>query len=111
MKLTIFQVKLIHTLIFAVLSGCVLYVLYSGLFNVTNVWTWLAVAAILIEGVVLLANNGNCPLTDVAERLGAGNGSVADIFLPKWFADRLFPICGTIFLIGLAALVLRLLNQ
>ena len=34
-------------------------------------------------------------MTLLAERLGAAQGSVTDIFLPKWFADRIFPICGT----------------
>ena len=31
MKMTIFHVKLIHTVIFWLLSACVLYVLFSGL--------------------------------------------------------------------------------
>jgi len=109
-RLTVLHVKLVHTAIFVVLSACVLQVLASGLAGQISVWTWCAVGAIVVEGVVLLANGGKCPLTAVAERLGAADGSVSDIFLPKWLADRIFPICGTMFLIGCALIVARMLG-
>ena len=109
MRVTIRQVKLVHTAIFVVLSGCVLYVLLSGASNRITPGTWVAIAAVLIEGVVLVTFGWKCPLTLVAERLGARDGSVSDIFLPKWFADRIFPICGTLFLIGCVLVAIRLL--
>jgi hypothetical protein len=34
---------------------------------------------------------------------------VADLFLPNWFADRIFPICGTLFVIALILIGGRLL--
>jgi hypothetical protein len=111
MRLTVLHVKLVHTLIFVVLSGCVLYILVSGAFNRITPWTWIAVAAIVIEGLVLAASGGRCPLTAVAERLGASDGSVADIFLPRWFADRIFPICGTLYLISCVVVVVRLMGR
>jgi hypothetical protein len=111
MRLTVLHVKLVHTLIFVVLSGCVLYILVSGAFNLITPWTWVAVTAIVIEGLVLAASGGKCPLTAVAERLGASEGSVADIFLPRWFADRIFPICGTLYLVGCVIIVLRLMAR
>jgi hypothetical protein len=46
-------------------------------------------------------------LTILTERLGAVRGSVADIFLPKWFADRIFPICGTTYGVALLLILLR----
>src|SRR5690348_671874 len=110
MRLTAVHVKVIHTLIFALLSGCVLYVLASGVFNRITFWTWGAALAIVVEGLVLFASGGRCPLTGVAERLGAADGSVSDIFLPRWFADRIFPICTTTFLIGCALVLARLLG-
>ncbi len=102
-------VKLIHTLIFVILSVCVLYVLFSGALNRIDPWTWIAIAAISVEGLVLAASGWKCPLTIVAERLGAAKGTVSDIFLPRWFADRIFPICGTTFIIGCALIAARLL--
>jgi hypothetical protein len=110
MRLTVIHIKTVHTAIFAVLSGCVIYVLVSGAFNHITGWTWIAVAAIVVEGLVLAVSGGKCPLTVLAERRGAMDGSVSDIFLPKWFADRIFPICTALFLIGCALLCARLLG-
>jgi hypothetical protein len=110
MSVTIFQIKLVHTAIFVVLSACVIYVLASGALDRVDGWTWAAMAAIAIEGIVLAACGGKCPLTIVAERLGAADGSVADIFLPRWFADRIFPICGTLFVVGCLLVAIRLLT-
>jgi hypothetical protein len=109
--MTIFQVKLVHTGIFAVLSVCVLYVLISGVLNRINGWTWGALSAVVIEGFVLAASGWRCPLTQLAERLGAADGAVADIFLPKWLADRIFPVCGAIVALSCAVLLVRLLVQ
>jgi hypothetical protein len=111
MRLTVFHVKLVHTLIFVVLSGCVLYILASGAFDRVTAWTWVAVVAIVVEGVVLAANGGKCPLTAVAERLGAADGQVADIFLPRWFADRIFPICGALYVIGCVIVAARFASR
>ena len=55
----------------------------------------------------MFAGNGfRCPLTDVAERYGAADGSVTDIFLPSWFARRL-PAIHAPLLVLIAALHLR----
>ena len=109
MKLTIFHVKVIHTLIFWILSACVLYVLFSGIADRMTTWTWVAAGLVLLESVVLAASGWTCPLTILTERLGAVRGSVADIFLPKWFADRIFPICGTTYGVALVLIIFRVL--
>ena len=111
MRLSIFHMKLIHTLVFAVLSACVVYTLYSGIFNHVTHWTWLAVVIVLGEGIILKANGWRCPLTTVAEKLGAASGSVTDIFLPKWFADRVFSICGITFTVACILVVARWLAR
>jgi hypothetical protein len=110
MRITITHIKVVHTAIFWALSTCVLYALYSGLVDRLTSWTWFAAGLVLVEGVVLVACGWICPLTLLAERLGATRGSVADIFLPKWFADRIFPICGTTYLVACIILVVRLLS-
>jgi hypothetical protein len=94
-RITILRIKVVHTIIFWVFSGCVIYALFSGLTDRITSWTWVAVVLIVLEGVALWLSGGTCPLTLLAERQGATRGSVADIFLPKWLADRIFPICGT----------------
>lgn len=110
MKVTFFQIKVAHTVIFWILSLCVAYALFSGLADRVTIWTWVAVGLLLIESVVLAVSGWICPLTILAERQGAQRGSVADIFLPKWFADRIFPICGTLYVMALLLIALRLLG-
>jgi hypothetical protein len=108
-RITILQIKLVHTLIFWFLSFCVVCVLYSGVAGRTSTWTWVAAGFILVEGVVLAACGWKCPLTILAERQGAVRGSVTDIFLPKRVADQIFPVCGTLYVVGLVLVLGRLL--
>jgi hypothetical protein len=106
-KLSILQIKLVHTVVFWLLSACVVYALFSGVADRVTTWTWVAVGLLLLESVVLMVSGWTCPLTILAERQGAVRGSVADIFLPKWLADRTFPICGTAYGIALVLIVWR----
>lgn len=110
MRLTIFQIKLLHTVAFWVLSACVAFALYSGVTGDVTAWTWMAVALLLVESIVLAVSGWTCPLTILAERQGALRGSVADIFLPKVLADRIFPVCGTLFVIALVLIAIRLVR-
>jgi hypothetical protein len=110
-RITIFQIKIVHTVIFWVLSGCVVQALVSGLLDQITLWTWVAVGLLLLESVVLALAGWTCPLTLLAERQGAARGSVADIFLPKWLADRIFPICGTTYGLALVIIAVRLLSR
>jgi hypothetical protein len=108
-RITIFQIKLVHTVIFWVLSFCVAWVLYCGVTGRIDAWTWVAAGLLLVESVVLAACRWTCPLTILAERQGARQGSVTDIFLPKPLADQIFPVCGTLYVIGLVLVLGRLL--
>lgn len=110
MRTSLFWIKLVHTAIFWVLSLCVLHALYSGIADRVTLWTWVAVGLLLFESVVLVASGWVCPLTLLAERQGAADGSVSDLFLPKWFSDRIFPVCGTLFAVALALILWRLLS-
>jgi hypothetical protein len=104
----VFRIKVVHTVIFWILSLCVAYALFSGVAGRITRWTWVAVGLVLVESVVLMMAGWTCPLTLLAERHGATRGSVADLFLPKWLADRTFPICGTTFGVALVLIVLRM---
>lgn len=107
---TIFRIKLLHTVIFWILSACVVYALYSGVVGDITAWTGIAVGLLLAETAVLAASGWTCPLTRLAERHGATSGSVADIFLPKVLADRIFPVCGTLFVVALVLILVRWLG-
>ena len=110
MRVTILQIKIAHTAIFWCLSLCVAYALFSGIADRVTIWTWVAVGLLLVESVVLAISGWTCPLTILAERQGAARGSVADIFLPRWMADRIFPICGTAYALALVLILLRFLR-
>jgi hypothetical protein len=82
-------VKLVHTLAWFSIESCMVYLLYAGFAQRTD--RRAAIAAVVVggESLVFAANGFRCPLTDVAESLGAENGSVTDIYLPHWFAHNL----------------------
>ncbi|MEQ8762969.1 MAG: hypothetical protein RL885_03510 [Planctomycetota bacterium] len=109
MRFSLFAIKLVHTIVFWLLSACVAYSLFSGFRGPITTWTWIAVGLLLLESLMLAIFGGRCPLTILAERQGAQRGSVADIFLPEWLADRIFPVCGTLFVLALVAIAWRLL--
>jgi hypothetical protein len=103
----IVAIKAVHSLIFLVNSISVILVFWAGLSGRWSRWTSPALAAALIESGVFVANHGRCPLTGLAEDLGAESGRVSDIFLPRWLADRIPLIFGPPLTIGLVLLAWR----
>jgi hypothetical protein len=100
-------VKSVHTVIFLGMAACVFHILYAGLTGRVSPLTMISIAVILFEGLVLLVNHGRCPLTDLAERLGSGHGSVSDIFLPAWFTPHIPAVFSALLVIGLAGMGLH----
>jgi hypothetical protein len=82
-------VKTVHTAAWFSIESCVGYVLYAGLVGRTDRRVAVAAGVVAAEVLVFAGNGFRCPLTDVAERLGAEDGSVTDIYLPKWVAHNL----------------------
>ena len=100
----IVTIKLVHSLIFLLNSAAIIHIFVAGLRNRPSGWTRAALAVALTEVAVFVANRRRCPLTDLVERLGAENGRVSDIFLPRWLADRIPQLCGPPLLVGVLAL-------
>jgi hypothetical protein len=100
-------IKLVHSAIFLVNAASVLHVFWVGVLGRPTRWTGFALAAALGETTVFLANRGRCPLTGLVETLGAESGRVSDIFLPRWFADRIPLVFGPPLAVGLVALAWR----
>ena len=88
-RVTLVAVKSVHTLIWLLVEAAVGYLLYSGVAGRSDRRAAVAGAVVLGEGIVYLANGARCPLTGVAESLGAESGSVTDIYLPKRVASNL----------------------
>ena len=94
-------VKALHTVVWAVLAGCVLAIpvlAWRGAFVAAGV----AVGIVLVETAVLGLNGGRCPLTDVAARYTADRRANFDIYLPAWLARWNKAIFGSLFVLGTA---------
>ncbi|MEP6986326.1 MAG: hypothetical protein ABI970_12055 [Chloroflexota bacterium] len=104
-------IKTLHTLIFLLMSAAILVVLYCGLTRTYNLWLVVALAAVILECGVFLANNRRCPLTKWARDYGdtTGNDWIADIFLPAWFAPKIPLLCGGLFVVSLIVLAVNFL--
>ena len=102
-----FWVKFVHMVIFLLLSSCLGYLFYSGITETYNWVLFLAVGVLLLEGVVLLVNRGQCPLTLLAKTYGDETGRITDMFLPAWFVPHLFRVGITLFVSGVVLLVVN----
>ncbi len=100
-------IKSIHTLIWVVMVGIISYVVYSGLSGEITVYSWLAVAAVIVEGLVLWLFKGKCPLTVWARNYSDSQKDNFDIYLPQWLAKYNKVIFTTVFGIGLIMMLLR----
>ncbi len=82
-------IKVVHTLAWFSIESCMAYLLYAGLAKRSDRRAAVAAAVVTGEGLIFAANRWRCPLTRLAERLGARRGSVTDLYLPEWFARSL----------------------
>jgi hypothetical protein len=99
-------VRVVHSLVFAVVLGCIGWLLVTGLMGRRDRTVVAAASVVAAEATVWLANGRVCPLTPLAERLGARRGTVSDIFLPDPVA-RTLPTWSSALLVLAAALHLR----
>ena len=82
-------IKAIHTLAWFSIESCMIYLLYTGATRRSDRRAAIAGAVVGAESLIFVANGFRCPLTSLAEELGAEHGSVTDIYLPRWFAHNL----------------------
>jgi hypothetical protein len=87
-------VKAVHSAVFLAVLGSILWLVATGLVGRRSRSVAVAASLVAGESLVFVANHGVCPLTPVAERLGADDGSVSDIFLPDPLA-RTIPAWST----------------
>lgn len=101
-------IQSVHTVIFVILTVALAVLLYEVILDRVTALSWAAVVLLTVEGLILLANGWRCPLTVHAEAIGSAHGEVVDIFLPKWFADHVFQIYGSLFGVAILLLLVRL---
>jgi hypothetical protein len=104
-RAAIVAVMLIHSVLFLSIAASVAHIFYAGVTNRRSRWTTLALVLAVGESVVFAGNRFRCPLRTLAEDLGAESGQVTDIFLPRWFANRIPWIFTPPLVIGLGTLL------
>jgi hypothetical protein len=82
-------IKLIHTVAWFSIESCMAYLLWTGVRRQSDRRAAVAAAVVAGETLIFAANGFRCPLSQLAERVGADRGSVTDIYLPRWFAHNL----------------------
>jgi hypothetical protein len=95
-------IKALHTVIFASVAGAIGLFLWDGLRQRRGRRAAVALGVVLTESAMYVSNNQVCPLTPLAEQLGAERGSVADIFLPDRLARRIPLVGSSALVLGLA---------
>jgi hypothetical protein len=82
-------VKVVHTIAWLSIESCMMYVLWAGFRKHSDRRAAIAAGVVAAESLIFAGNGFRCPLTQLAERVGAEHGSVTDIYLPRWLAHNL----------------------
>ena len=96
---TLVWIKLLHTVIWAVMAASILVIPVTAVLGRFN-WAAGLTVLVLVECGVLAANHGRCPLTDLAARYTDRREENFDIHLPRWLARHNKVIFGTLFVLG-----------
>lgn len=102
----IYVIRTIHGLISFYFVSCIVWIYYSAISNWSNRMAYIAVASIILEGLIVFLNHGDCPLGVIHHRFG-DDKAFFELFLPKPAAKKAVPVLGTVGFIGMILLVFR----
>lgn len=100
-------IKALHTLIWAIFVAIIFYVLYSGISGQITWMTWVSIAMVVGEGLVLFLFGMSCPLTVLARNYSDSDRDNFDIYLPNWLARNNKIIFTSLFFMGLIIVFIR----
>lgn len=104
---TLALIKWFHTVVFVSVASLIVLFAWDGATRRAGRRNTVAFTVALAEASVYVSNNQVCPLTPLAEDLGASSGSVTDILLPIWISRRIPFVSGSVLVLGI---VLQLRN-
>tara|TARA_R110002049_G_scaffold287608_1_gene469736 strand:- start:16254 stop:16559 length:306 start_codon:yes stop_codon:yes gene_type:complete len=81
-------IKSVHTLIWLFFNVVIFYLLYAIIINKIDIWVWICIGLVILEGFVLLLFKMFCPLTIMARKYSDSTKDNFDIFLPNWLAKN-----------------------
>ena len=96
-------IKAFHTAAFVAISGAILVFTLEGMRGRRGRLARASASIAIAESIVYASNNQVCPLTPLAEQLGATSGSVTDIYLPAWISERIPVVGGSVLVVGFVA--------
>ena len=95
-------IKAVHTAAFALIAGCIVVFAWDGIRRRGGQRAVVTAAIAIAETLIYGSNNQVCPLTPLAEELGAESGTVTDLYLPRPLSDRIPLLGGSALVVGLA---------
>jgi hypothetical protein len=98
-------IKLIHTIIWAIMVAAILYIVYCGLTNQTNFLLWFSIGLIILEGLTLIVYKWHCPLTLIAKKYTNKRDDNFDIYLPIFLARYTKTIFSILFALGILLVI------
>jgi hypothetical protein len=104
-------IRAIHTILFTSIGAAIVLFVWDGVRGRPGRRTATALGIALAESAVYVSNNQVCPLTPLAEELGADRGSVVDIFLPDAAARRIPVVSTSALLLGIGLNARALLRR
>jgi hypothetical protein len=103
-------IKIIHTLIWVFFNGVLFYMAYAVIMNHINLFVWIGIILIIVEGMILLTFKNVCPLTIMARKYSTSMKDNFDIYLPEWLAKYNKVIYTTFFILIIFGIMYRMLK-
>ena len=106
--LMIWVIRLIHGLIALIFFTAIGVIYFSAISKTYNLWLYLALVALVIEGMAVRLNKGDCPFLFFARKYG-DDKTFLELFLPKNVAKQMFRVFTIVISIGCLLLLFRFL--
>jgi hypothetical protein len=107
---TLTMIRLAHTAIWVFFNVVIFYLFHTVSTGRIDHWTWICLALIVIEAVVLVAFNRICPITLIARKYSSSTRANFDILLPEWLARNNQLIYSIIVAATIILLIYRLIT-
>ena len=95
--------RIVHASFALLFITCIIFVYYCALTRLASPWLYPAIILLLIEGIALWMNKGNCPLEPIHLRYGDDKGFFG-LFLPAKLLPYVIPGLAVIAAVGLLLL-------
>lgn len=100
-------VRSVHTLVALLMFASMAVVYYSAISETYGTSLYLASVALLIEGIAITLNKGDCPLSYLQRKYG-DDKTFFELFMPKRIAKQMFRVNFVVITIGYMLLLLSL---